>query len=253
MTLETGVRTGALSETRRHLRVRYVIDLVRPHDEHTIKRASAILVVLNTRNTQLQIVSKRLLWFLVVLVAVGVPGAFFADFGRGVPTPVAVLFVGLVGGFVGLQRRLKSLPGEDLALLAESWPTIALSPIAGAILAELVYLLFISGLLKGKIFPEFEPDGPGMGNPGLRELFAVHCKASSDYAMVLFWSFVAGFSEKFATNIISQFESHEPGLDRAEGRARAQADTPDGLPSLNGTSADGKSMTSRAEDTETLR
>lgn len=110
--------------------------------------------MLTTRNTQLQIVSKRLVWLLAALVAVGVPGALFANFGMtGVPTPVAVLFVGLVGGFVGLQRRLKSLPGEDLALLAESWANIALSPIAGAILAELVYLLFISGLLKGKMFP----------------------------------------------------------------------------------------------------
>jgi hypothetical protein len=206
---------------------------------------------LNTRNTQLQIVSQRLVWFLAVLVAVGVPGAFFADFGRGVPTPVAVLFVGLVGGFVGLQRRLRSLPGEDLALLAESWPTIALSPIAGAILAELVYLLFISGLLKGKMFPEFDPDGPGGTNPGLRELFAVHCKASSDYAMVLFWSFVAGFSEKFATNIISQFESRESGVERADGQGRAQAGTPDGVPPLDGT-AEGQKITSRADDGETL-
>lgn len=170
-----------------------------------------MLDVLTTRNTQLQIVSKRLVWMLTVLVAVGIPGALAANFGIiAVPTPVAVLFVGIVGGFVGLQRRLKSLPGEDLALLSESWANIALSPIAGAILAELVYLLFISGLLKGQMFPVFDPDSTGKSNPGLRELFAVHCKASADYAMLLFWSFVAGFSEKFATNIIGKFESPDP-------------------------------------------
>ena len=157
-------------------------------------------------------------------MAVGVPGALFANFGMtGVPTPVAVLFVGLVGGFVGLQRRLKSLPGEDLALLAESWANIALSPIAGAILAELVYLLFISGLLKGKMFPEFDPDSPSGTDLGLKELFAVHCKASSDYAMVLFWSFVAGFSEKFVTNIISQFESPDPGVVKPESQGSIRA------------------------------
>ena len=157
-----------------------------------------------------------MVWLLAVLVAVGIPGALFANFGMiAVPTPVAVLFVGLVGGFVGLQRRLKSLPAEDLALLVESWANIALSPIAGAILAELVYLLFISGLLKGKMFPEFDADSPAGTNLGLKELFAVHCKASSDYAMVLFWSFVAGFSEKFATNIIGQFESPDPHVVRS--------------------------------------
>jgi hypothetical protein len=123
---------------------------------------------------------------------------------------LAVLFVGFVGGFVGLQRRLKTLPAEDLTLLANSWVSIALSPIAGAILAELVYLLFISGLLAGNMFPTFVPDPDGGGIQGLKAIFEVHCPSASDYAKVLFWSFVAGFSERFATNIIGQFVSREP-------------------------------------------
>jgi hypothetical protein len=172
---------------------------------------------------------------LAALVAIGVSGALFADFGAGVPTPVAVLFVGLVGGFVGLQRRFKSLPDEDLALLAESWATIALSPIAGAILAELAYLLFISGLLKGNMFPQFDPDS-GTAQ-GLKLLFAVHCRAYSDYALVLFWSFVAGFSEKFVTNIISQFESRDPGVEKVEGPGSAQTGTPGGVLPPAGTAA----------------
>jgi hypothetical protein len=53
--------------------------------------------------------------------AVGVPAALFADLsGKAVFTPVAVLFVGFVGGYVGLQRRLKTLPPGDLTLLANS-------------------------------------------------------------------------------------------------------------------------------------
>jgi len=165
---------------------------------------------MDERIAQLRTVSNRLVWSLAVLVAVGLPGALIADlYRRPLPTPVAVLFVGFVGGFVGLQRRLKSLPPEDLTLLANSWVSIALSPIAGAILAELVYVLFISGLLAGNLFPTIVPD-PGGTNDGFRAIFEVHCQAPADYAKVLFWSFVAGFSEKFVTNIIAQFESPGP-------------------------------------------
>jgi xanthosine utilization system XapX-like protein len=164
-----------------------------------------------TRIAQLRTVSNRLVWSLAALVAVGVPGALLADRnGQAIPTPVAVLFVGFVGGFVGLQRRLKSLPEEDLTLLANSWVCIALSPIAGAILAELIYLLFLSQLLAGNLFPAFAPDNQSETVSGLRAIFEVHCKTPSDYAKVLFWSFVAGFSEKFVTNIISRFEAKEP-------------------------------------------
>jgi hypothetical protein len=162
---------------------------------------------MNERIMQLRTVSNRLVWSLLALLAVGVPGAFWAWHTGSIPTPMAVLFVGFIGGFVGLQRRLKTLPAEDLTLLANSWVSIALSPIAGAILAELVYLLFISGLLAGNIFPAVVPDDKNATALGLKDIFAVHCSSPADYAKVLFWSFIAGFSEKFATNIIGQFES----------------------------------------------
>jgi hypothetical protein len=175
---------------------------------------------MNERIAQLRTVSNRLVWSLAALAAVGIPGALFADLnGKSVPAPMAVLFVGFVGGFVGLQRRLKTLPAEDLTLLANSWVSIALSPIAGAILAELVYLLFISGLLEGNMFPKFVADHQGETDPGLKAIFEVHCASAADYAKVLFWSFVAGFSEKFATNIIGQFESSGPPQKKPEGEA----------------------------------
>jgi hypothetical protein len=42
----------------------------------------------------------------------------------------------------------------------------------------------------------------------LRVLFAVHCATGADYGKALLWGFVAGFSERFATDIISRFESN---------------------------------------------
>jgi hypothetical protein len=185
---------------------------------------------MDERNEQLKIVSNRLVWSLAVLVAVGICGAIIAfahhrtvssPVSIPVPTPIAVLFVGFVGGFVGLQRRLKALPPEDLTLLANSWVCIALSPIAGAVLAVLVYLIFCSGLLGGNLFPAFVPDNKDAPIQGLPDMFAVHCTTGADYAKVLFWSFIAGFSEKFATNIIGQFESRtaDAGLNRKPAEA----------------------------------
>ena len=177
---------------------------------------------MDERNEQLKTVSNRLVWALAILVVVGISGAIFA-YHRAVPTsfsttPLAVLFVGFLGGFVGLQRRLKALPPDDLTLLANSWVCIALSPIAGAILAELVYLIFCSGLLGGNLFPAILPDDKDAPIRGLQDMFAVHCASGADYAKVLFWSFIAGFSEKFATNIIGQFESKaaEANLNQAQ-------------------------------------
>ena len=169
---------------------------------------------MNERIAQLRLISRRLVWALAALVAIGIPGALLMNMQNEtiqIPTPMAVFFVGFVGGFVGLQRRLKSLPADELTLLANSWICIVLSPIAGAILAELVYVLFISGLLAGDMFPQFVADSGTPTHFGFRSVFQVHCPSPSDYAKVVFWSFVAGFSERFATNIVGQFESRVAG------------------------------------------
>jgi hypothetical protein len=169
---------------------------------------------MNERNLQLRTVGNRLMLLLGALVAVAIPATIAAYYWKGqqypIPTPVAIFFVGFVGGFVGLQRRLKALPDDDLTLLANSWTYILLSPLAGAILAELVYVVFVSGLLQGDMFPSFHPDAVTQpASYSLKTLFEVHCEAPADYAKVIFWSFLAGFSEKFATNIIGQFEARE--------------------------------------------
>jgi hypothetical protein len=167
---------------------------------------------MNEQLKELRTVSNRLVWALATLVAVGIPGAFYAELsGDSVATALAVFFVGFTGGFVGLQRRLKTFPPSDLTLLANSWVCLALSPMAGGILAVLIYLLFVSGLLQGDLFPAFDVDKSEAAKHGLQTIFAVHCRLPADYAKVLFWSFIAGFSEKFATNVISGFESQGSG------------------------------------------
>src|SRR5260370_41292682 len=131
--------------------------------------------------------------------------------------PMACFIVGVIGGFVGLQRRLKKMSEDDLTLLANSWVYICLAPLVGGILAVVTYMLFVSGLLAGDLFPHFEPDvvSNAAKNPALEAIFAIHGNAS-DYGKMIFWCFIAGFSERFVTAIISRFEKQSSLSDETE-------------------------------------
>lgn len=117
----------------------------------------------------------------------------------------AVIGSGITGGFVGLQRRLKDLTLDDLRLMKASWVYTALSPLVGGILALLLYVLFLSGLVSGQMFPTFEAN-PEKIAMSFRSLLTEHGRDYTDYAKLVFWSFVAGYSEHFVTDVISRFE-----------------------------------------------
>jgi hypothetical protein len=152
-------------------------------------------------------VSNRLVGALTVLLSLIIPGAFYSLYHSGVPTALAVFTVGVVGGVVGLQRRLKQMSDDDLTLLANSWVYVGLSPLVGGILAIVTYVFFISGILQGDFFPKFLPDESAGNTRGLATLFAVHGATAEDYGKMLLWGFISGFSERFTTDIISRFES----------------------------------------------
>lgn len=129
-----------------------------------------------------------------------------------VPEPVgsvalpSVLVCGVIGGFVSLQRRLKDLTLQDLELLANSKVYLMLAPMVGGVLAMVLYLIFLSGLLRGDMFPEFVSlsTDKTTGFPTIFEQYGKH--GFSDYAKLLVWAFIAGFSEKFVTNVLGRFE-----------------------------------------------
>lgn len=164
---------------------------------------------MNTKLELIHLISNRLAKALAVLVCIFIPAAIFTYLNKGsviFSTPMACFACGVIGGFVGLQRRLKKMPDDDLQLLVKSWVYIGLSPLVGGILAVVIYVMFISGLLAGDLFPTFIADEDAEGIKGLRVIFEVHGQPE-DYAKLLFWCFIAGFSERFATDIISGFEA----------------------------------------------
>lgn len=167
---------------------------------------------------KIRTISNRLARALAILVALFIPGAIYAYTHPGsvfTSTPMACFSVGIIGGFVGLQRRLKKMTQDDLTLLANSWVYVCLAPMVGGILAVLTYVLFVSGLLAGDLFPKFVPDTDAAEHGGLSIIFAIH-GGPADYGKMLFWCFVAGFSERFATDIISRFESQADDQEKIE-------------------------------------
>ncbi len=166
---------------------------------------------LSDRQEMVRIISNRLFVALTLLVGAFMIGGLLTWNGliKVGATNWMVMLCGAIGGFISVQRRLKKLAQEDLILLARSWVYVLLSPLVGGILASLLFFLFISGLLDGDLFPNFTNAGGESEAIGLLSLFAVYGESYTDYAKLIFWCFLAGFSETFVTNIISRFESSE--------------------------------------------
>lgn len=163
-----------------------------------------------TKIELIKAVSARLVIVLIVwAVAASAIIAGFIFLVQWVPVLVVTLACGVLGGFIGLQRRLKMLSVADLKLLSESWYYALLSPLVGGFLAVVLYAVFISELLTGGLFPSFTFDPTDAAKPGtvvFRDIMLVHATTVQDYAKLLVWSFIAGFSERFVINIIGQFK-----------------------------------------------
>lgn len=163
----------------------------------------------NDRLLLVRKVSTRLLGVLVGVLVTLILITFAPVFGVAPPVvaPV-VLLVGAIGGFVSIQRRIKTLGKEDLSLIAGSINYLLLAPFVGGILALTLYLMFLSGLVSGDLFPKFKPPDPGNSSAsGLLSLFEYAGEKPTDYAKLLFWSFIGGYSERFVVDIIGNFES----------------------------------------------
>lgn len=150
-----------------------------------------------------EITRRLLISLFCLIVASGALLAAFLYFGAPVSVWAVVMAFGMAGGFISIQRRLKQLSEDDLQLLASSWPYVFLSPLTGGILAVILYLLFVSRLLTGELFPAFEPGAATVKD--FSRLLECTAVGYEDYAKIMFWAFVAGFSEAFVTDIIGSF------------------------------------------------
>jgi hypothetical protein len=157
----------------------------------------------------LLVITRRLIIMtgIALLFVVCVFGMTFF-FGERFMVSWACFGCGLVGGFVSIQQRLKKVGNEELELLSRSWFQILLIPVYGGVFALVLYIGFLGGVVEGPLFPSFSI--PAFTEPlptrdDIQKFFAsTYPSSGSDVAKLLFWSFVAGFSERFVPQILDR-------------------------------------------------
>lgn len=159
------------------------------------------------RQKYLQIVTRKLVYLTVgsLLLLLIIINFFLFNGGERTFLVFYVFLAGLIGGFVSIQQRLPGIELRELQELSHSWMSILLIPINGGIFAVVLMLIFLSGILKGALFPEFtqseiNPDDIVVSFIGW--MTTTFPTQGTDIAKLLFWSFVAGFSERFVPQII---------------------------------------------------
>jgi hypothetical protein len=116
---------------------------------------------------------------------------------------VLVFLSGLTGGFVIIQQRLPGITLDELRVLSGSWVSITLIPINDGIFALVLMVAFVGNIVSGALFPVY-PSHFNISN--VEEFYTwlnqAYPENGIDVAKLLFWSFVAGFSERFMPQII---------------------------------------------------
>lgn len=153
-------------------------------------------------------ISKRLLIFagLSVLVTMIIFGLTFI-FEKRLMISWLAFECGIIGGFVSIQQRLNKIDEKELKLLSESWASILLIPIYSGILSSILYVMFLAGILQGSLFPAFsiqDFNNPPTTQDVVRFLTETYPTQGSDIAKLIFWSFIAGFSERFVPQVIGK-------------------------------------------------
>jgi len=157
-------------------------------------------------------ITKRLI--LMTAVSVIIFGAIFGlsyYLNQRFMVTWAVFLCGIIGGFVSIQQRIRTVSDLELELLTKSWFQILLIPIFGGVFALVLYCIFLSGILSVNLFPSFYIPIPPATGPDTSFMIDIFTKTypstGQDFAKLLFWSFVAGFSERFVPQIITKVAS----------------------------------------------
>ncbi|HFD33198.1 MAG TPA: hypothetical protein ENJ28_10905 [Gammaproteobacteria bacterium] len=170
------------------------------------------------RQQYLQKITQRLVTFTgaaLVLIALGLYGFIKinscdpAEICKERSYLVLLVFVsGLLGGFVSIQQRLPSIELDELKVLSSSWVSITLIPINGGIFALVLMLMFAGHIIQGQLFPVY-PDTFAISDAKTFFIWLekAYPENGVDIAKLLFWSFVAGFSERFVPQIIRKTSS----------------------------------------------
>ncbi|MCS5699508.1 hypothetical protein NZK32_10705 [Cyanobium sp. FGCU-52] len=121
--------------------------------------------------------------------------------GEQFPKVYFLLISSILGALVNQPFRGaedNASKGASLLVLYLAWKCAIAS-----VFAIIVNLIFISGVISGELFPQFEG-----ANRSYRDMVSwaleVDPKTNADMAKMLIWSFVAGYSEKLVPNMVTK-------------------------------------------------
>jgi len=124
------------------------------------------------------------------------------------PQPIAfVLFAGALGATFSAQRRIQTAGGRPSTLvsLMRSGSTrlsVQIAPIIGGLSAMILAFLFASGLLSGALFPKVAIIGKPQD--ALPLFLPLNSANDVSFAMLMIWSFVAGFAERLIPDALDR-------------------------------------------------
>lgn len=160
----------------------------------------------------------------VALIVLGMTTATLLATQLTAPPPfvleLIIFLAGTVGGVANNYRRLLNVPlrvlkDEDSATKQLITFQIYVSPVVGGVFAIVLYLLFMSNVLQGNLFPAFN----NMQDP--YETFKQFAHLANpatnrDVAKAIVWAFIAGFSEGLVPNFIDKIVKETAGKDEAK-------------------------------------
>ena len=156
----------------------------------------------------IQIKKKLIILILINLLLFGITFMIPLLSGRFFFISLVCFFAGAIGGALSLQQRVHKISGGELNILANSWATLLFVPIFSGVFALILYVVFLANIVDGNLFPKFEiphETTKGIDSRYFINLFSNTYPASlQDIARLIFWCFIAGFSERFVPNIIGK-------------------------------------------------
>lgn len=156
-----------------------------------------------TRQQGLKLIWRKLLLVFVILLGVS---ALVAFQGGSAAVPILAFIAGNIGGYVGTHRNLINLTDAEVIELSDTWLGLVIPSFVGGILACVLYTIFISGIISGELFPRIVPD-QGPSPEGFQSIFHQHADGAAEYAKLIFWSFVAGFNQKYVVDVVESIKS----------------------------------------------
>ena len=151
---------------------------------------------------------------MVVVYTIALAGILVWCYLRGgnfLAMLTGIIYCGIIGGFVSSQRRMQSIPTDGDPLISvvgldNAGYYLLLSPLLGAIFAVVLSVMFMAGLLKGSLFPDFflSLPGPHHGLSFFDFTWNTLPKSSEEYGKLFVWAFLAGFAERLVPDSLDR-------------------------------------------------